>query len=194
MRPARWPDPVTWCCWHPPRRRWTCSRATASAATRSPRPCVSSATTQRGRRVTVTEPKPSAAPKRPRRERKESGFVAVRTALTAWLSRPLASFHLVLALTGVLTVIGVVMVLSASSVDSYNPKTGSGVYAQFTKHLVFVALGGVVFWLGMRVKLERIRRMSATATVICLGLLVLVLTPLGSTVNGSQGWFRLGDF
>jgi cell division protein FtsW len=146
--------------------------------------------------VTVTEPKPkNPAPKRrPRRERKESGFVAFRTALTAWLSRPLASFHLVLALTGVITVIGIVMVLSASSVESYNPKTGSGVYSLFTKHLVFVAIGSVVFWLAMRVKLERIRRMSATATVVCLGLLVLVLTPLGSTVNGSQGWFRLGDF
>ncbi|WP_370965682.1 putative lipid II flippase FtsW [Amycolatopsis sp. cg9] len=145
--------------------------------------------------MTVTEPKtPKPKTQRPRRERKESGFVAFRSALTAWLSRPLASFHLVLALTGVLTVIGAVMVLSASSVESYNPKTGSGVYSLFIKHLVFVAIGSVVFWLGLRVKLERIRAMSATATVVCLGLLVLVLTPLGSTVNGSQGWFRIGDF
>ncbi|MBB1156432.1 MULTISPECIES: putative lipid II flippase FtsW [Amycolatopsis] len=131
---------------------------------------------------------------RPRRVRKESPFVALRTALTAWLSRPLASFHLVLALTGILTVIGAVMVLSASSVASYNPKTGSGVYALFFRHLMFVALGGIVFWVGLRVRLERIRRMSATMTVICLGLLMLVLTPLGSTVNGSQGWFKLGVF
>ncbi|OAP25206.1 MULTISPECIES: putative lipid II flippase FtsW [Amycolatopsis] len=131
---------------------------------------------------------------RPRRVRKESPFVALRTALTAWLSRPLASFHLVLALTGILTVIGAVMVLSASSVASYNPKTGSGVYALFSRHLMFVALGGIVFWVGLRVRLERVRRMSATMTVVCLGLLLLVLTPLGSTVNGSQGWFKLGVF
>ncbi|GAB3358760.1 putative lipid II flippase FtsW [Amycolatopsis echigonensis] len=131
---------------------------------------------------------------RPRRVRNDSPFVALRTALTAWLSRPLASFHLVLALTGVLTVIGAVMVLSASSVASYNPKTGSGVYSLFFRHLMFVAIGGIVFWLGLRVRLERIRRMSATITVICLGLLMLVLTPLGSTVNGSQGWFKLGVF
>ncbi|MGW7537775.1 putative lipid II flippase FtsW [Amycolatopsis sp. NPDC054798] len=131
---------------------------------------------------------------RPRRARKESPFVALRIALTAWLSRPLASFHLVLALTGILTVIGAVMVLSASSVASYNPKTGSGVYSLFFRHLMFVAIGGVVFWVGLRVRLERIRRMSATMTVACLGLLLLVLTPLGSTVNGSQGWFKLGVF
>ncbi|EME62957.1 putative lipid II flippase FtsW [Amycolatopsis decaplanina] len=140
------------------------------------------------------EPAPRQRKSREGRERKESPFVAFRTALTAWLSRPLASFHLVLALTGVLTVIGIVMVLSASSVASYNPKTGTGVYAQFSKHIMFVAIGAVVFWVGLRVPLERVRRLSATATVICLGLLVLVLTPLGSEVNGSQGWFRLGGF
>ena len=147
-----------------------------------------------GGTVTVTEEKKTPPPKRARRQRKESAFVAVRTALTAWLSRPLASFHLVLALTGVLTVIGIVMVLSASSVASYNPKTGSGVYALFTKHVFFVGMGSIVFWIGLRIKLERVRRMSATMVVVCLGLLVLVLTPLGTTVNGSQGWFKLGEF
>ncbi|MBB4682794.1 putative lipid II flippase FtsW [Amycolatopsis jiangsuensis] len=136
----------------------------------------------------------TARPPRRRRQRTESPFVALRTALTAWLSRPLASFHLVLALTGVLTAIGIVMVLSASSVASYDPKTGSGVYALFFKHLMFVALGAIVFWFGLRIKLERVRRMSATMVVLSLGLLMLVLTPLGSTVNGSQGWFKLGVF
>lgn len=137
---------------------------------------------------------PPERPPRKRRERKESAFVTFRTALTAWLSRPLASFHLVLALTGVLTAIGIVMVLSASSVASYNPKTGAGVYAQFSKHILFVAIGTVVFWIGLRIPLERVRRLSASMTVVCLGLLMLVLTPLGSTLNGSQGWFMLGGF
>jgi cell division protein FtsW len=133
-------------------------------------------------------------PARRRRERTERGFVAIRTALTAWLSRPLASFHLVLAITGLLTVIGIVMVLSASSVASVDPRTGTGVYALFKKHLIFVAIGAVVFWIGLRIPLNRVRRLSATAMVLCLGLLLLVLTPLGSNVNGSQGWFKLGIF
>jgi cell division protein FtsW len=135
-----------------------------------------------------------ARPERRRRERTERGFVAVRTALTAWLSRPLASFHLVLALTGLLTVIGIVMVLSASSVSSLDPKTGTGVYSEFKKHLLFVGIGSVVFWVGLRLPLERIRKLSPTAMAGSLGLLMLVLTPLGSTVNGSQGWFTLGVF
>ncbi|MEU3274160.1 putative lipid II flippase FtsW [Saccharomonospora sp. NPDC006951] len=122
----------------------------------------------------------------------ERGFAAVRTALTAWLSRPLADFHLIMAICGTLGVIGIVMVLSASSVASYSPETGSSVYALFQKHLMFFVLGIIVFWVGVRVPLQRIRRLSPTAMVVSLGLLALVLTPLGSNINGSQGWFVLG--
>jgi cell division protein FtsW len=129
---------------------------------------------------------------RRRRERPERGVAAVRTALTAWLSRPLADFHLILAVCGLLTTIGIVMVLSASSVASYQPGQGDSVYAQFQKHVLFVALGGVVFWIGLRMPLKRIRALSSTGMVAGLGLLALVLTPLGTSVNGSQGWFVVG--
>jgi cell division protein FtsW len=128
-----------------------------------------------------------------RRERSERGLAAVPTALTAWLSRPLASFHLILAICGMLTVIGIVMVLSASSVESFTANNSS-VYAQFRKHVMFVGIGAVVFWIGLWVPLPRIRRFSSPAMVLCLGLLALVLSPLGSNINGSQGWFVLGPF
>ncbi|GAB3481411.1 putative lipid II flippase FtsW [Amycolatopsis cihanbeyliensis] len=131
---------------------------------------------------------------RPRRsrERPARGVPAAIGALTAWLSRPLASFHLVLAVCGLLATIGVVMVLSASSVASYDPESGESVYAQFQKHLMFLALGLLAFWIALRVPLRRIRALSSTAMVLSLGLLALVLTPLGTDVNGSQGWFILG--
>ncbi|GAA1948189.1 putative lipid II flippase FtsW [Amycolatopsis minnesotensis] len=114
--------------------------------------------------------------------------------MTAWLSRPLASFHLLLALCGLLTVLGVIMVLSASAVSSYDAQTGSGVYAQFRKHLMFVAIGAVACWIGLRVPLRRIRRLSPSAMLVCLGALVLVLTPLGASADGAQRWFSLGPF
>nr|WP_253864105.1 putative lipid II flippase FtsW [Prauserella halophila] len=119
-------------------------------------------------------------------------MTAVRTALTAWLSRPLADFHLILAVCGLLVVIGTVMVLSASSVSSYDPGNAGSVYALFQRHLVFVAIGAVVFWLGVRIPLPRIRMLSSAAMVVVLGLLALVLTPLGTERNGSQGWFAVG--
>jgi cell division protein FtsW len=42
-----------------------------------------------------------------------------RAALTAWLARPLTSLHIVLGVFGLLTLLGLVMVLSASSVESF---------------------------------------------------------------------------
>ncbi|MBK1788378.1 putative lipid II flippase FtsW [Prauserella cavernicola] len=129
---------------------------------------------------------------RRRRERAERGFAAVRSALTAWLSRPLADFHLILATCGMLGAIGIVMVLSASSVSSYSPGSDSSVYALFQRHVLFCLIGTVVFWLGVRVPLKRIRTLSSAGVVVCLGLLALVLTPLGRSVNGSQGWFVIG--
>jgi cell division protein FtsW len=128
-----------------------------------------------------------------KRRKTESGFIAVRTALTAWLSRPLASFHLVLAICGTLAVIGVVMVLSASSVSSIS-SSGTSVYGQFKKHVMFLVIGVVAFWIALRIPLYRIRKLSSASMMIGLGLLALVLTPLGTNLNGSQGWFVIGSF
>src|SRR5438105_4588535 len=123
----------------------------------------------RSRGLNVTAVK--EAPERERKPRREGRIGGVYTALTAWLSRPLADFHLVLALTGLLTSIGVVMVLSASSVASVDPATGSGVYSLFRKHLVFVFTGAVIFWIGLRTPLRRVRGLSSAAIVACLAML-----------------------
>lgn len=135
---------------------------------------------------------PSTRGRRPRTRRQviAARFAAVRTALTAWLSRPLASFHLVLALCGMLTVIGVVMVLSASSVES-TLRTDSA-YSLFMRHLMFVVLGAFAFWLGLRMPLRMIRQLTPTGIIISIGLLLIVLTPAGSEMYGSQGWIVLG--
>ncbi|GAB3163917.1 FtsW/RodA/SpoVE family cell cycle protein [Amycolatopsis sp. NPDC004378] len=118
-----------------------------------------------------------------------SRVAAVREGLVGWLARPLASFHLVLALTGILTLVGVVMVLSASSVSSYDPRTGGGQYGLFAKHVTYVAAGALVFWLALRAPVRRIRALGSPAMVGSLVMLVLVLTPAGSSGGGAQRWF-----
>ncbi|MGH3436892.1 MAG: putative lipid II flippase FtsW [Sciscionella sp.] len=133
-----------------------------------------------------------------RRERPGSGndggvlgsrVTVVRTALTAWLGRPLASFHLILAVFGLLTVLGLVMVLSATSVESYSQD--SSVYGLFKKQALFVALGTVLFWLGLRLPLKLFRRFSGAFVALCVLMLVAVLL-IGPTINGSKGWFQIG--
>jgi cell division protein FtsW len=115
---------------------------------------------------------------------------AGRAALTAWLARPLTSLHLVLAAFGLLTAFGLVMVLSASSVESY-AQDGSS-YVVFTRQLAYCVAGLVLFWLGLRTPLRTIRKIAFPALVITSFLLLLVLTPLGATINGARSWFRIG--
>ncbi|HEV8557526.1 MAG TPA: putative lipid II flippase FtsW [Actinophytocola sp.] len=118
-------------------------------------------------------------------------MATVRSALTAWLGRPLASFHLVLAVCGLLTVLGLVMVLSASAVISLN-RDGSSAYTVFRKQVIYVLAGLVLFWIGLRIPLRRIRALSPAGLGLAVLMLVLVLTPLGSAINGTKGWFTFG--
>jgi cell division protein FtsW len=144
--------------------------------------------TEESKTTTDTTP---AAERKPRKARERVGRIwAARTALTAWLGRPLASFHLLLAICALLIVIGLVMVLSASAVISLNQ--GSSAYTVFGKQVVFVLVGFVMFWIGVRVPLRQIRAASPVALWVTVLMLVLVLTPLGSTINGTSSWFTLG--
>lgn len=116
---------------------------------------------------------------------------AVRAGFTAWLARPLTSLHLVLGVFGLLTLFGLVMVLSASNVESF--VAGGSSYAVFTRQLLFSGVGLVLFWVGLRLRFRTLRGSSLIVLVTCLVLLVLVLTPLGNESNGARSWFRLGS-
>jgi cell division protein FtsW len=124
------------------------------------------------------------------RKERTGRVAALRTGLTAWLGRPLASFHLILAVCALLVVLGLIMVLSASAVASLNQ--GSSEYTVFGRQVAFVAGGLVLFWIGLRVPLRRIRAVSPVALWVSVLMLILVLTPLGSTVNGTRSWFTIG--
>jgi cell division protein FtsW len=108
-----------------------------------------------------------------------------RDWLTAWLARPLTSLHLVLGVFGLLTLFGLVMVLSASNVESYT-KAGSS-YAVFVQQLAYCGLGLVLFSLGLRMPVRMLRGTSGLFL-----LLIMVLSPLGAEINGAQKWLRLG--
>ncbi|GLZ53364.1 cell division protein FtsW [Actinomycetospora sp. NBRC 106378] len=115
---------------------------------------------------------------------------ALGGALSQWLGRPLTSLHLVLAVFGLLTALGLVMVLSASSVNAY--AAGGSSYGVFFRQLAFAVLGAGLFWLGLRVPPRRWRAASPWLLAGCLVLLALVLVPgLGAQVNGSRSWFRV---
>lgn len=96
-----------------------------------------------------------------------------------------------LAIVGVLTVVGLVMVLSASSVQSQR-EVGS-TWSYFARQLLWVGIGVVTLLAMARLDYRRWRRLSVPFLAVCTVLLVLVLVPgLGVRVNGARSWFDLG--
>jgi cell division protein FtsW len=101
-----------------------------------------------------------------------------------------SSYFLILGCTLALTVIGLIMVLSSSSVENIGEATGS--YDLFIRQAIFavVGLGAMVFL--SRLSTDRLRRLAWPALIIAIGLLMLVLTPLGHEVNGNRNWIKIG--
>jgi cell division protein FtsW len=115
-----------------------------------------------------------------------------RESITAWLARPLTSLHLLLAVFGLLTLFGLVMVLSASSVEAYTASGSS--YSVFTRQVVFCAAGLIVFYIGLRVPPARWRRLAPILLLGSIAALIAVLIPgVGVVRNGSRGWFAIGS-
>ncbi|GAA4836482.1 putative lipid II flippase FtsW [Actinomycetospora corticicola] len=133
----------------------------------------------------------TAAPGRRRRSPIAPHVVELRRTVAATLQRPLASYYLVVGLTVVLAGLGLVMVLSASSIDSL-ARTGNP-YGVFAHQLVYCAVGGVAFWLTGRVPVRRWRVASPWLLGASLLALCAVMVPgLGSSVAGAQKWFVVG--
>ena len=148
-------------------------------ATRSPSP-------SRTRRSTPKEPEGRFGPAR-------AAVGRGAKALDVWLRRPLTSLHLILGVFGLLTLFGLVMVLSASAVESYS--AGGSSYSVFVRQLAFCAGGLVLFWVGLKIRPARMRAMAPWLLLIGVLALVAVLIPgVGVLRNGSRAWFAIGTF
>ncbi|OFJ50467.1 putative lipid II flippase FtsW [Mycolicibacterium grossiae] len=116
-----------------------------------------------------------------------------RTKFGAWLGRPMTSFHLIIAVAALLTTLGLIMVLSASGVHSYD-EDGTP-WAIFGKQVLWTCVGLVAFWIAIRIRISVMRRMAFPAFAFTIVLLVLVLIPgIGTLSNGSRGWFVVAGF
>ncbi|MFI5046071.1 MAG: putative lipid II flippase FtsW [Acidimicrobiia bacterium] len=111
------------------------------------------------------------------------------TKRSPWSSTPL----LLVLTVGVLNTIGVVMVLSASSVSSLTDY-GSPWYF-FLRQLLWTVVGVVAFVIGVRIDYRQLRRLVRPLLVVSAVLLVVVLIPgVGVTVSGSRRWLGAGTF
>ena len=111
----------------------------------------------------------------------------------AWLGRPMTSFHLIIAVAGLLTTLGLIMVLSASGVRSYDADGSAWVI--FGKQVLWTVIGLVAAYISIRLPVRFIRRVAFSGYVFTIILLVLVLVPgIGNLANGSRKWFVIAGF
>jgi cell division protein FtsW len=93
----------------------------------------------------------------------------------------------------VLTMAGLVMVLSASSVSAF-ARYGSS-FLFFKRQLLYACMGGVVALVVSRVRYQVWQKAWAPLFVLTLGLLALVLDPsFGTTVGGAARWIQVAGF
>lgn len=105
------------------------------------------------------------------------------------LERPLTSYYLVLGCTVMLSILGLVMVWSASFVWSWE-KTGSA-FTVVQKQLLYAAIGVVLLIAGAKLPLHWWRRLAYPALLAILLLLALVPV-IGREFNGNRNWISIG--
>ena len=114
-----------------------------------------------------------------------------RRAVRRPASPPPTAFYLIAVVTTVFTMLGLVMVLSATSISQFH--RGNSPWRLFNRQLMWAVLGCVGLWFAMRIPTRRWRRLINPALVASCGLMLLPFVPsIGDRVNDSSAWVAIG--
>lgn len=102
---------------------------------------------------------------------------------------PLWCYYGFLASVLAMTVFGLMMVFSSSSVDLV--AQGSSPWSQVLRQGVYCLIGLVIAFLAARMKVECYKRWSLGFLLLGQFFQLLTRTPLGRSANGNQGWISI---
>jgi len=104
---------------------------------------------------------------------------------------PPTAFYIITVVVTVFTMLGLVMVLSATSISQFHQ--GNSPWRLFNRQLMWAVLGVIGMWFAMRAPTRRWRRLVNPALSVCCGLMLLPFMPgIGDQVNGANAWVALG--
>ena len=107
--------------------------------------------------------------------------------------KPSAAFYWIFIIVSSFVMLGLVMVLSSSSVT--NLHSGESAWGMFQRQLVWTGLGGIAMWAAFAFPYETWRKtfllQSVVASVVLLNVLVILR---GALVNGARAWLDMGPF
>ena len=118
------------------------------------------------------------------------GARSLRLWLHAVLDRPLTSYHLVLGSASMLLALGLMMVLSASSVSAY--LNFDDAYFYVKRQAVFLVLGVAGAVVLARLSHRVLRVLGWVGVALAALLLILTYTALGFESGGNRNWIDLG--
>jgi cell division protein FtsW len=124
-------------------------------------------------------------------QRDRPGWLAgVRDSVRHLLDRPLTSYYLLLGSSALLLTIGLMEVMSASSVYSFKAYGNS--YHVFLRQLTWVLMALPIAFAATRVPHRLLRWLAWPGLAVSTVLIYLTSTSLGFAVNGNRNWLALG--
>ena len=101
----------------------------------------------------------------------------------------MATYHVIFGATMLLLVLGVAMVLSASTVESY--RVYGSAYTLWLRQVMFAVGGLVLMVVTSRMSVAYLRRLAYPLLAFALSTLLIVLV-IGHSVAGQRNWIELG--
>jgi len=106
-----------------------------------------------------------------------------------FFTKPVNLFYMLLGSTLGLSILGLIMVFSASSIYSLNTK-GSA-YSIVIRQFIFLALSIPMAWVFSRLSLNQWKLIARFGLIVSIFLLAIVQV-IGKAVNGNHNWINLG--
>ncbi|MBV7248858.1 putative lipid II flippase FtsW [Streptomyces sp. MW-W600-10] len=115
---------------------------------------------------------------------------AYERARRAW-DRPLTAYYVILGSSLLITVLGLVMVYSASMIKALDISKPATYF--FGKQFLAAVIGGGLMLIAARMPVKLHRALAYPILMVTVFLMILVQVPgIGMSVNGNQNWLYLG--
>jgi cell division protein FtsW len=106
-----------------------------------------------------------------------------------FFTKPINLYYMLIVSTASLSILGVIMVFSASSIHSLESKGAT--YAIVLRQIIFLIISIPMSWVLSRFSLARWKIIARSGVLISIGLLAVVQV-IGKSVNGNHNWISFG--
>ena len=109
------------------------------------------------------------------------------------LLQPFNTFALFAICVTALSILGLIMVFSASTI--YSTKVNGNTYGTFLRQLMFLVFALLIGWVAAKLRLNLWRAIGRYSLIISIGMLAVLLIPgVGYSVKGNRNWIDIGPF